>query len=548
MFQGLFGGRSRRHYARGMACFDEGDLEEAIDHFTAVLESDADGPDAALARFYRAEARAELGARALNAGSDADALAHFDHALEENGSFPDLHLQRAIALLRLDDPLAAEHAARTALELNPSFVDAGVAYVAAVRAQGDLRRSTDLAEQWGRIAAAAGHPLAAELCSDVELLEPLVALRDRRRRRRALVQHAENCLRDGFWTEAANSLEPLVAETPEYPDLRLRLAAARLGLGEIETAETHLAVALDINPEFADAHVLAGIVGLQREQVGRARSHFDAAADCARVPVIAVYGQALCALRLGQLHEALRTMNRLAGEEEPPEEARVLHAMLEALAGRTDTALERLEAVVATVHRTDYLLDVAAWSIETRDSVLGRSALDRIDDADRTRVESVRVQAAHCRMRGALDRARELCESALMDHPGDEALLTDLARTCIEAGDPDAGLRCLDALGSSSNQTSVVSLLRVRALRTAGRWDEARSALAATGPEESEAIALESLYLHRAADEGDQARAIREHWRTEGVLGLAWRVQDPDRWLGPLRPWPSVSEAMYAGS
>jgi tetratricopeptide (TPR) repeat protein len=483
----------------------------------------------------------------LNAGSDADALAHFDLALEENESFPDLHLHRAIALLRMDDPLAAEHAARAALQLNPSFVDAGVAYVAAVRAQGDAKRSSELAAQWARIAAAAGHPLAAELCANVELLEPLVALRDRRRRRRALVHHAENCLRDGFWTEAANSLEPLVDETPNYPDLRLRLAAARLGLGEIESAEAHLAAALEINPEFADAHVLSGIVGLQREQVRRARSHFDAAADCARVPVIAIYGQALCALRLGQLQEALRMMNRLAGEEEPPEEARVLHALLEALAGRTDTAVERLEAVIATVRRTEYLLDVATWSVESRDSTLGRSALERIEDADRTMVESVRVQAAHCRMRGALDRARELCEAALMDHPGDAALLTDLARICIEAGDPEAGLRCLEALGSSSDGPRTAGLLQVRALRTAGRFEEARSAVATIGPEESEAAALENLYLHRAADEGDQAREIRERWQSEGVLRLAWRVQDPDRWLGPLRPWPAVPEAEYAG-
>ena len=63
MFKGLFGSRSQRHYARGIEQFNEGHLVEAIAFFEEAIASDDDGPDAALARFYRAEAHALLGSR-----------------------------------------------------------------------------------------------------------------------------------------------------------------------------------------------------------------------------------------------------------------------------------------------------------------------------------------------------------------------------------------------------------------------------------------------------------------------------------------------------
>ena len=53
------------------------------------------------------------------------------------------------------------------------------------------------------------------------------------------------------------------------------------------------------------------------------------------------------------------------------------------------------------------------------------------------------------------------------------------------------------------------------------------------------AEALERLYLCRAADEGVQARSLYDGRADVGKLALAWRIQDPERWLGPLRPWPA---------
>lgn len=446
MFKGLFGGRSHRQYARGIEHFNAGHLVEAIAAFEEVLERDADGPDAALARFYRAEAHARLGAAHLESDDAPAALVHLEFALEEHRHYPDLHIQRALALLHSGDPLAAGQAARDALALNPRFVDAGVALVVALSAQGDREAAAEAAARWAAMAEAAGSPLASALRRDTDLFAALVAHRRRRRERRRIVEHAESCLRDGFWSEAAANLAPLVDETPDYPDLRLRLAAALLGLDEVELARVHLDAALGVNPRFADAHVLAGLVGLRLDEVGRAREHFDAASEGGHALLVALYGQMLCDLRTGALGSALARMNRLATEELPPDEARVLHASLEALAGRGETAFERFETLLVEIRRTDLLLDVVVWATAESHFELAHRALDRIDDDERTRTDVVRVHAALRVREGALDRARALLESALLNRPSERSLLVDLAALLARIGDGAAGLRCLDAL------------------------------------------------------------------------------------------------------
>ena len=53
------------------------------------------------------------------------------------------------------------------------------------------------------------------------------------------------------------------------------------------------------------------------------------------------------------------------------------------------------------------------------------------------------------------------------------------------------------------------------------------------------AAALELLYICRAVDDD---RRAREAWAAGAVTRmdeLGWRIQDPARWLGPLRPWPA---------
>lgn len=541
MFKGLFGSRSQRRYARGIEQYNEGHLTDAIASFDEVIDGDDGGPDAALARFYRAEAHARLGAEALEQANHRQALEHFDAALAENDHFPDLHIQRAIALLALDDPLAAERAARAALELNPEFVDAGAMLVVALMAQGDSGRADDAAARWVRTAAEKGAPIAAAFTDPAGLFDALVAYRARRAERRRIVERAETSLRDGFWADAAASLAPLVEETPAYPDLRLRLAAALLGQGDLEGAWSNLEAALARNPDFADARVLAGIVALRRDAVRSARDHFAAAEAIGRVPLAAVYGQMLCDLRSGCFTAALDRMNRLAAEDAPPEEARVLHAILESAAGRTTAAFERMEAALVGTRAAHLLLDIGAWAIEQRELELAGRALAAVEEGERTSVDFVRCNVHLCLAEGALDRARQLCESSLVDHPGHAGLLVDLATVLERQGEIAAALRCLDQIGEPRQ---VLARLRARLLRQAGELSAARTLMEA--PASDPADALELLYICRATDEAEAARRVWAEQAEIWGFGIRWRMQDPARWLGPLRPWPASASPARA--
>ncbi|RKZ15387.1 hypothetical protein DRQ53_09155 [bacterium] len=548
MFKGLFGSRSQRHYARGIEYFNAGSLSEAIICFDEAIDVEAEGPDAALARFYRAEAHAGLGATCLEQEDWEQALVHFDAALQEHEHFPDLHVQRAIALLRSGDPLEAERAAAAALTLNPDLTDAGAVLIVALQEQGDPERASHVATQWARIAAASGSSLAPSFESVPTLFADLLEHRARRSDRRRSVEHAESCLRDGFWAEAADVLQPLVSETPDYPDLRLRLAAARLGLLDLDDAAAQLVAALDSNPRFADAHVLAGIVRLRMDEVQAAREHFDLAAEHGRVALACIYGRILCDLRGGRFLVALESMNRLAGEDDPPQSARALHACLEAVAGRRETARERFEALVAATVRTDFLIDALVWATGQGEFDLALRAFDRIDDEDRTRPDTVRAHAALRLAEGDRERARQLCESALLNHPADVGLRMDLARILALCGLGDAGLRCLDALPQALVQLSPVRTLRAHLLRIEGRIEAARAALQGGGEEPGTDATLELLYLCRESDEGPRAGALYHDHSAVMAPSLVWRVQDPARWLGPLRPWPAQVQSTDSGN
>src|SRR5262249_1034569 len=56
---------------------------------------------------------------------------------------------------------------------------------------------------------------------------------------------------------AIQSLARAVAEQPGYADLRCRLAGLLLEAGRIEEARSHLRVALELNPRYLEARLLA---------------------------------------------------------------------------------------------------------------------------------------------------------------------------------------------------------------------------------------------------------------------------------------------------
>ena len=140
MFRWLFGDTPQKHYEEGMRLYNEGRLEDALSEFDRALEGlgeDQSHPYTALARFYRAESQAKLGARLLHDGRDEDALRYIDAALLEQPGYPDLHFRKAVALYRSGDTRGAEVSARLALDINGDLAEARVLLSVILRERGE---------------------------------------------------------------------------------------------------------------------------------------------------------------------------------------------------------------------------------------------------------------------------------------------------------------------------------------------------------------------------------------------------------------------------
>ncbi len=543
MLRRLFGSRARDRYGVGIDHFNAGRLVEAIRCFDeAVVGGDDADPDVTLARFYRGEAHARLGRTCLEEGKPGRALEHVDAALRDHPAYPDLHLQRSVALLELEDDVAAAEAARRALEINDGLVDAALVRVIALGRRGQAAMARELASDWRERASQQGSPLTGLFDEPETALEGLRAHRARQVERRQRVERAESLLHEGLWAQAQELLEPLLEQTPHYPDLRLRMAACMAAQGDSDGAGAHLDAALERNPDFADARVLAGIVDLRRSQVRRAAEHFSRAHDLGHAPSPARYGAALCELRAGELVEARRRLETVWESERPGVEASFLRAALTALTGDGLAATRQYGELVAITDAVPLLLDAAAWGLASGHPDLARRALEACPSGGSSPGPAL-ARARLLRTQGDPARAVDVLEAATADHPRHPGVLWELARAHAERGDHEVALRRLANIEAMGSHVPGSAALTGRLLRSRGDTRAAVEALEAGATAETTAeTALELLFSHRQLGDSAAADALWDRWAPLTELHLQWRLQDPRRWLGPIPVWPSWAD------
>ena len=541
MFGRLFGGRARHGYDAGIAHFNAGRLVDAITAFDAALEHShgRSDPDVTLARFYRAEAHARLGRAELDAGRPLDALRHLDAALVDHPAYPDLHLQRGIALLLSDDPLAAERAAHQALQINERLVDAAVVLVIALHRQGNVARARELAATWRETATRSGSALADCFADPGTALDRLRAERARRMERRLRIERVESLLHDGYWAQAEARLTDLLDETPEYPDLRLRMAVARAAQGDFEEASSHLAVALQRNPDFADALVLSGIVDLGRDHVRQARTYFEHAERAGEPSMVTAYGLTLCDLRTGDETRALERLSAIRPFDGLGREGRALRAALYARVGDADAAETEYQGLIDTTNPGPASLDAASWALDTGRLDLAQRALGG-RTGEGSDPDTVLALAELARRQGRYARVLDLLEAGTADHPEHPGLLWALAREHGRRGEIDVALRRLGDLEALGHRVPGAAALEAGFRRRRGDLDGAERALTEQAPRETNgAVALETLFVLRLQGETERVHELWERWRPLCGLDLRWRIQDPTRWSGPIPVWPS---------
>src|SRR5262245_59243219 len=89
----------------------------------------------------------------------------------------------------------------------------------------------------------------------------------------SLLARGKGLLDAGRYADAVRCLESAVRRQPNFPDLHNQLGLALSLAGEPLRAESHLHRALELNPEYAEAHLNLAILLFERNAYGAARDH-----------------------------------------------------------------------------------------------------------------------------------------------------------------------------------------------------------------------------------------------------------------------------------
>lgn len=318
----------------GRADFEAGSFERALEHFTQALDGQPEGSaihhriGLALRRLGRREEAADhlarnrqipisyadplysamqalnvsrraifaRGAEAMRTGEPALALAAFEAALRALPDDPETLFNVAMALIDLGDKPAAEERLREAIALDPEYREPrfNLALMLAERndmeeAERHFRRATeidpddlDAKTRWGEALGRLGRTadaievLTAVLAADAALPAAQLAL--------GAARQAE-----GNTEAARKALNRVLEAAPGAPRERSEAHYRLAALLEAEAAETagkppagdddaevesHLRAALELDPDFAEAHVLLGRLLGQQERFAEAAGHF----------------------------------------------------------------------------------------------------------------------------------------------------------------------------------------------------------------------------------------------------------------------------------
>lgn len=260
-------------FDEGMAAFDRGAYEEAIEAFEECLQQDPEPSVMRLARFYLAESQAQLGQAFLERGQALIALRHFESALRRFPTFPDLNLCAARACREMGARQRAKHYVDRALQSNSVFVEAilldAVLEYEAGRPVEALARAREAIELEPGIGAA--HVQNAHACHGdgraEEVVRHLLAMASTVSGDAGLhARVADSYMRDHMYSEASTEYRKALQIAPQRAELHCRLGQALLAQGQPSEALETFSDAVRLNPASAEAQAH---LGLAHQALGR---------------------------------------------------------------------------------------------------------------------------------------------------------------------------------------------------------------------------------------------------------------------------------------
>jgi tetratricopeptide (TPR) repeat protein len=273
-------------YERGIKYFNEGHYELAVDELErAIPKVGRADPIYALGMFYAAEAHAHLGTAKYLAGDPNAALVHFERAVEENPTYPDIYYRMGVLLHRVGRLDEAAGHLRRAVELNPNYFEA-ICYLGIVLYEKGAREEADAVFKRAlKIGSESPSPISKFLSDHLAGREtdipPLASLKQMIRTDTdfdTALREGIEAFNTGNFEGSVQAFGAAVEAHPEYADVRFKLGLANLRAGDHEAARRELGAAISINPHYAEAFFYLGLTYLDQRLYREALAQFEQAA------------------------------------------------------------------------------------------------------------------------------------------------------------------------------------------------------------------------------------------------------------------------------
>ena len=279
------------HFKRGTDAMRRGDLQEALVAFQAADEALPNDP---ITLF-------NLGMVLIELGDKAQAEEQMLRAIEFNHDYREPHFNLALILAERNDLAGAERHFRRAAEIDPADLEARVRLGEVLtRLRGPAEAielleevlASDPALPIAHLALGAAHQEAGNSQAARDSLLKVLEAAPGAPRERAEAHYRLAVLADSTNAGAMPAESTLAA-------------AGDRRIGDEHDTEAHLGQAIELDPDFAEAHALLGRLLARRERYGEAASHFARA--LARDPANARWhGDRAMSLILGQRYQAAK--------------------------------------------------------------------------------------------------------------------------------------------------------------------------------------------------------------------------------------------------
>ena len=347
----IFGLRSNPEYERGIKHFNDGEYELAIMELEKATESiSRDDPTYALGMFYAAEAHVHLGTAKYFNGDFDEALEHFEKAVTENPTYPDLYYRMGVIYHKKGRIEKSLEMLERATELNEGYFEA-VCYIGIVCLEKGDSKAAD--RQFNRALELSSDktPSISKFLSDhlsgtrtdIPPLRELKEIIRSSSRFDTLVRDGVEQFNTGDYAGAVETFSELRDLHPDYADIRFKLGLAHFKNSDRENAFRELEEALKINPDYSEARYYLGILLFDRKRYSDAVLHLKRAAEEKEdyPDILCYYGAAL--LYLGRYEKAREVLEKVIDIAPEYCRARYYYGFLMNILGERKLAIESLK-------------------------------------------------------------------------------------------------------------------------------------------------------------------------------------------------------------